>query len=275
MKQIKIKDFDLKSTIESGQFFYFELIDDFYYIVENSRVIKIKQIDDLTLIYDGVNIDENYIKNFFGLNDNLEEITSDFKNDKYLKLAKEKYFGIRSQNLDLFQTIISFICSSASNISKIKKNIRLISKTFGEKIEFDNITFFTFPTPDKINSLEKLIECKVGYRAKYILETCKIISKDKNLLENIKSFDYENAKKKLMMFPGVGSKVADCICLFALEKKEVFPIDTWVKQIIEKLYLKKEAKNLKEISDYIKNNFGENKGIKQQYLFHWARHNLK
>lgn len=270
MKQIQLIDFDLKNTIESGQFFLYQILDDWYYIVQNDYIFKLKQEENI-LFYDGINIDEKYIKNFLGINYNLDKLTYDFKYDPYLNLALNKYRGIRVQNLDLFQTIITFVCSAASNMSKIKTNLNLISKFFGTKVIYENKVFYTFPKPGSINDLEKLKEAKTGYRAKYIFQINQLLNKNPNLLEDIKNSNYKNAKQQLILLPGVGSKVANCICLFALNHKEVFPIDTWVKQIIEKLYLKKKAKNLKEIEEYIQNNFGENKGLKQQYLFHYFR----
>jgi N-glycosylase/DNA lyase len=117
-------------------------------------------------------------------------------------------------------------------------------------------------------------KCKTGYRAKFIYSICQSLQKD-NTLEQIKTQTYLESQKSLMEFMGIGVKVADCICLFALCHKESFPVDTWIKQIIEQMYLDGEEKTLKEISGFIKDNFTENAGLAQQYLFHWARFNLK
>lgn len=274
MNTIIVNDFSLEYTLDSGQFFYYKLIDDFYYIVQNDTIFKIRQNEN-KLFYLGVNVDDNYIMNFFGLNDNLKALTDDFKQDYYLNLAREKYYGLRSQNLDLWQTIVSFVLSSASNIPKIQMNIILLSEYFGERIEFDGLIFYTFPKIGSFNNLDKIKEAKTGFRAKYLFAINDLISKNPDILSKIKSSNYLVAKKLLMQFPGIGSKVADCICLFSLNKKEVFPVDTWVKQIIEKLYLKRNAKNLLEIEKCINDTFIVNKGIKQQYLFLWARYNLK
>lgn len=270
---IKVVDFSLKHTIECGQFFYY-IFDDtnqFYYIANGKSVFKVKQDKDY-LYYQGISKED--LIYFFSLDLNLKEITFDFNNDQYLLLSFEKYFGMHMIRQDFWQCLISFVCSSASNIPKIQKNIFLLSEYFGEKIEFDSKIFYTFPNAGSINDIEKIKNAKTGFRAKYILEINEIIRKNPNLLEEIKVMNYTNAKTKLMTLPGIGSKVADCICLFSLNHDEAFPIDTWVKQVIEKLYLKREAKNLKEIEEFIQKNFKTNKGIKQQYLFHYARNHL-
>ncbi len=270
MKEIQVTDFSLLHTIECGQFFLYEKIEEFYYVINSNIVFKVKQ-ENNTLFYDGIS--ERELINFFNLDLNLKELTTDFL-DEHLLIALEKYWGLRLINQDLWQCIIGFVCSSASNIPKIKNNLKLICENFGEKVIFDDKEFYTFPNPSNINNLDKLNLCKTGYRSKYIYEINNILISKPDLLDKIERSSYETSKILLMELPGIGSKVADCICLFALSHKDAFPIDTWVKQIIEKLYLKREAKNLKEIEIYIKDNFDGHKGLKQQYLFHYARLNL-
>lgn len=271
MKQILTKDFSLEHTIENGQFFTYEKNNLHYYIIHKEIIFKVKQEDNI-LFYD--NIKQEELINFFNLNLDLKSALKQIE-DKPLLLAIEKYWGLRLINQDLWQCIISFICSSASNISKIKKNLNLISKTFGQKINYDNKIFYTFPKAGKIDNLEKLKLAKTGYRAKYIYETNNIIKQNPKLLEEIKNSNYKQAKQLLMTLPGIGSKVADCICLFSLAHQEAFPIDTWIKQILEKLYLENQTKTIKQLEHFIEKQFKENKGLKQQYLFHYARNNLK
>ena len=260
MKSLIIKDFSLEHTIDSGQFFlYFKDENDFYNITSRNNIIKIKQEND-ELVYEG--IEENDLINFFSLDEDLNELTKDFEGE-HLLIALEKYWGLRLIRQDLWQCIIGFVCSSASNIPKIKMNLKLLTDFFGNNGKF--------PNPGDLNDLGKIKEAKTGYRAKFIFGINEIVKENPSILNQIKEGDYKTSKDILMEFPGIGSKVADCICLFSLGHHDAFPIDTWVKQIIEKLYLKREAKNMKEIEEYIKNNFNGHKGLKQQYLFHYAR----
>lgn len=275
LKQIKVTDFSLEHTIDCGQFFLYEYNeqDKFYYITQNDNIFKIKQQGD-TLYYNGTsNVTEQFITHFFSLDEDLNERTKTFT-DSVLTQALEKYWGLRNIRQDLWQCMIGFVCSSASNIPKIKNNLRLLCKNFGDEIEFEGKIYHTFPTFNQINNLEKIKECKTGYRAKFIYSISNSLQNNNNL-EQIKSQNYLDSQKSLMEFMGIGVKVADCICLFALCHKESFPVDTWIKQIIEKMYLNGEEKTLKQISQYIKENFKENAGLAQQYLFHWARFNLK
>jgi N-glycosylase/DNA lyase len=271
--KIKVKNFNLKYTIESGQFFYFEKINDYYYIIERDKIFKIKQEGDFLYTYFNKNCSINYIINFLNIKDenSYEKIIKNEK-DKLLKEGMKKYYGLRIIKQDPFQCSISFICSSAANIEKIKKNVKLISKFFGEKEIFDNIEFYHFPSPEKINDLNKLIDAKTGYRAKYILEFSKKIKRfGENYLEKLKNETHENCRITLKEFNGIGTKIADCISLFALNKKESFPIDTQIKKIMINNYMKneKEIKKIKEseILKIAKDLFKENLGLKQQFLY--------
>ena len=275
LKQIQVKDFSLEHTIDCGQFFLYEKSeqDGFYYVIETDKVFKIKQQGD-TLFYSGTkNVTEQFITHFFSLDEDLQQRTKNFT-DKTLTEALELYWGLRNIRQDLFQCMIGFVCSSASNIPKIKNNLRLLCKNFGDEIEFEGNKYHTFPKPEQINNLEIIKECKTGYRAKFIYSISESLQKDNNL-ELIKTQNYLESKKELMKFMGIGTKVADCICLFALCHKESFPIDTWIIQIIEKMYLNGEKHTIKQIEQFIQKQFKENKGLAQQYLFHWARFNLK
>lgn len=265
MNVLNVKDFSLKYTLECGQFFLYELVNDFYYVIHSDCVFKVKQVNN-ELFYEGIL--ENEIIKFFSLDIDLKELTKDF-NDEHLRLAKDKYWGLRLIRQDLFQCLIGFVLSSASNIPKIKISFNNICKEFGSKIIFDNKVFYTIPKLGSLNDLNKLKDSKCGYRAKFLFEINNILTED--LLTEIKNSDYTKSKELLITLPGIGSKVADCICLFSLEHNDAFPIDTWVKQVIEKLYLGRDAKNMKEIEEFISKYFDGHKGLKQQYLFHYMR----
>lgn len=269
LNSLNISNFSLEYTLNSGQFFLYEKIDDWYYIILKNVVFKVKQ-EQNKLFFKGIKKED--LIHFLSLDIDLKKLTKEFENDLHLKVAKQKYDGLRLMRVDLFQTIISFVLSSASNIAKIKKNLKLLCKEFGEKVEFENMIFYTFPKIGTLNDLEKIKSCKCGFRSKYIYSINEYLIQNPHFLEKIKSSNYNQAKQLLIKLPGIGPKVADCICLFALGH-DAFPIDTWIKQIIEKLYLNGDIKTIKQIEQFININFKQNKGIKQQYLFHYARNN--
>ena len=87
--------------------------------------------------------------------------------------------------------------------------------------------------------------------------------------------DTKEVREQLLTLSGVGPKVADCILLFSdLKRFEVFPIDVWVRRVMNDLYIKNpdETKvNKKEIEKLAHAKFGNLAGIAQQYLFYWKR----
>ena len=93
-------------------------------------------------------------------------------------------------------------------------------------------------------------------------------------LEEVSKLSTDKCKKELIKLMGVGPKVADCVMLFSMKKTDAFPVDVWIKKIMEELYIREDV-SLKYIEKYAKEKFGMFAGIAQQYLFFYARDNLK
>src|SRR3989344_4093921 len=137
------------------------------------------------------------------------------ENDFYYIQTKDRII-----NQDPWECMISYISSSARSIPLIKQSIDLMSKQFGEEIIFDKSTFYTFPKINSLNDLDKLKQCTLGFRVDYIIRVNSLVNNE--YFKNLKELDYEKAKQELMKLPGIGPKVADCICLFSLKKFEAF-----------------------------------------------------
>ena len=186
--------------------------------------------------------------------------------------------GIRILNQDLWETLISFIISANNNIPRIKGIIERISKSYGKKIVWNNNEYYTFPTPQELSkaSVEDLRKLGLGFRDVRVYKTTKIINENPDKLKKLADEkDVNKLKEELLQFPGVGPKVADCIMLFStLKRLEVFPIDVWVRRVMNELYIKNEDEakiNKKEIEQLAKTKYGNLAGIAQQYLFYWRR----
>ena len=170
--------------------------------------------------------------------------------------------------------IFSFIISANNQISRIKKSIEIIAREYGEFIEnYKGLDYYSFPRPEVLASVavSELREItKVGFRDQRIVDTSGIISRGEFKIEEIFGLSRAEGKEKLMTLPGVGPKVSDCILLFAYDKPDAFPVDVWVKRVMEHFYLKKDT-NVKEIGNEGARLFGEMAGFAQQYLFYYAR----
>lgn len=218
------------------------------------------------------------VENYFDLNRNYEEIKLQLGNiDKYLKTSIEYGKGIRILNQDLWETIISFIISANNNIPRIKGIIERISKKYGKEINWKGTKYYTFPTPEELSKAtpKDFRELGAGFRDVRLYETTQMILSKKVNLEKIHELSTLEAREELLTLSGVGPKVADCILLFStLKRFDVFPIDVWVRRVMNQLYIKNEDENKvskKEIMNIAEQKFGNLQGLAQQYLFYWKR----
>ncbi len=269
---------DVENSINSGQVFLWRKNENYWYGVNGQDIL---QIDNNGIInsYQKLKVD------FFRENDDIKKIIKSISRDKTVKMAVKKYQGLRILRQDPFQCLISFIVSSNSNIPKIKYCLENISKKFGKKTKFQNQEFFLFPKPEKLAkaSINEIIDCGVGYRAKFLREAAKMAVLKKIDFEYLKNCDYQEAKENICQVPGVGNKVADCVMLFSLNKLEAVPLDRWIIRILEKYYLKKFEITTKTVTEKqynilhekIVNHFGPYAGYAQQFLFKMERENYQ
>ena len=274
------KSFKPKHIFECGQCFRWNKeIDDSYTGVFGNNVINVKK-EGQDVSFKGIcngNIKE-ICEEYFDLNTDYEKIKSNLsKVDNNLKQSIKYGSGIRILNQDLWETLISFIISANNNIPRIKGIIERISKKYGNKIIFNNKEYYTFPTPEELSkaNIQDLRALGLGFRDTRVYETTKMILENKSKLEELKKENnVDILREDLLKFPGVGPKVADCIMLFSLKKLEVFPIDVWVRRVMNDLYIKnkdEEKVSKLQIQNLAKEKYGNLAGIAQQYLFYWRR----
>ena len=273
--------FEPEHIFDCGQCFRWNKEQDASYTgVFRQNVINVKK-ENNDVIFTGIcskDIEKECI-NYFDLNTNYEDIKNKLSAiDNYLETSIKHGEGIRILNQDLWETLISFIISANNNIPRIKGIIERLAKTYGNKILWNEKVYYTFPTPKELSkaSVQDLRNLGLGFRDVRVYETTKIINENKNILKELENEkDINVLREKLLEFPGVGPKVADCIMLFSsLKKLEVFPIDVWVRRVMNELYIKNEDEtkvNKKEIENLAKEKYGNLAGLAQQYLFYWRR----
>jgi len=276
--------FNLGFTLCCGQVFRWEKKGEWWYGVVKGKVFKIRQRGH-ELEFE--NIDEDFIRDYFGLNEDLEKIANQIAKDRNIKEALKEFKGLRIVRQDPWECLISYICATYKNISAIKHMLLNLSQKFGEKVTFNGNEFYTFPVPARLATATStdLKKCGLGYRVSYVYETAKKVHENVFDFERLRNLPYEKAKKELANFPGVGLKVADCVLLFSLGKLEAFPVDVWIKRAILRFYSKHFSSDFLEkigeksltSSQYAKLNmfgrsyFGEYAGYAQEYLYHHQR----
>ncbi|XP_033105498.1 N-glycosylase/DNA lyase-like isoform X2 [Anneissia japonica] len=225
--------------------------------------------------------DEDILRDYFQLNTSLEELYVTWsKSDKHFSQISSGFAGVRTLRIDPTENLFSFICSSNNNISRITGMVNALCTHYGDRLmEVDGEVWYSFPT---VASLSKrkveahLRELGFGYRAGYISSSADFIMQNggSDWLESLRNVTYTEAKAELLKLKGVGPKVADCVCLFSLDKTGAIPVDTHVWQISARDYMPKlkTAKSLtatiyKEIGDTYRQMFGEYAGWAHSVLF--------
>ena len=280
--QIKlIETFIPQHIFECGQCFRWnKQLDGSYTGVFKNNVLNVA-IENEKIVFKGIcsgNIPE-IVNEYFDLYRDYNKIQERLsKIDEPLKKSIQYGKGIRLLNQDLWETIISFIISANNNIPRIKGIIERLSKQYGKQMKWNSETYYTFPTPEELSkaSIADLRTLGLGFRDKRVYETTKIILTKQVDLEKLKKEkDTKKIREILLSLPGVGPKVADCIMLFStLKCLDVFPVDVWVRRVMNELYFKfPEENKLKreQTKKLAYEKYGNLAGIAQQYLFYWKR----
>ena len=259
------QDFDIVQTLNCGQIFRFKI---------DLNCAVVYSLDKCAKIYFDKNKieictnDVDYFYNFFDLDRDYSKIKSQLNKDEFLRPAIEFGQGIRIINNDAFEMLISFIISANNNIGRIKNSVEFLCRQFGKNCG----EYFAFPTLKalKTATIEDFKNAGLGYRASQMFETVQKLTE--NDIQNLKTMPTEQQFNFLLSLKGVGEKVANCIMLFGLGVKNVFPVDTWINKVYNNLTNSKET-NRKKIARQLVARYGELAGFAQQYVFYYYRDN--
>lgn len=262
-----LKDFNIVQILECGQIFRFSINGN--YAVVNSKDKQAEIITENNQATIKTN-DVEYFINFFDLNRDYFTIKKTLANDTFLKSAVEYGYGIRILNNDTYEMIISFIISANNNISRIKKSIEYLCSHFGTNMG----GYYAFPTLQQLKqvTVQDYKLAGLGYRAEQMFETVQLL-KEKDILA-LKTLNKDEQLKFLISLKGVGEKVANCIMLFGLGVKDVFPVDTWINKVYNDL-TNTTTKNRKLITKELTERYTNLSGYAQQYFFYYYRDNKK
>ena len=293
-------NFDLKESLECGQCFNFVRTDDCtdnsfcaYKIIAGGRVLFASQRNsDLTLYDTSMEDYEAFWSNYFDVDTDYGAIQkSIIEACPELEEVIKENPGIRLLNQEYFETLISFIISQNKQIPQIKAVVRQLSEMAGKKIDSDvarlrklkvvnqdNIimTSYCFPTLEEFSKLteDDIRACKAGFRAPYIMDAVRRTVYGEITEDSFMGLSTDEARQLLMKIKGVGEKVANCVLLFGLGRREAFPVDVWMKRIMEDIYFHADTPKDK-IEAFATERFGKYAGYAQQYLFIYGKNKLK
>jgi len=296
----KYDPFSLDYCFKSGQIFGWRMINGYWYGVTDSVLLRLRQRDDRLEVCASEEFGENEVVRFLGLKDSKRSINRRLALNMFMKGAISKYSEVRILRQDPLNAIISYLCAQNKNIPAIERMIFELSKRFGDKKVMDGFSFYTFPRVERIacSNVNELLEFGLGYRARYLLETSKVLREDTSYVDKIKAMNYIDAWKEIvsgnMKLIGAGAKVADCILLYGFTKMEAFPIDVWVARIytmaFDKLIPEEEMEYYRNrlclkgnldrglyvrLADSARSVFGECSGYAQLYIFMYGRDYLR
>lgn len=272
MVTIENQCFSVSQICRSGQCFRLDPAGDgSYELIAGERFLKISAdsagASGKTVLYCSREEYESFWKEYFDMDTSYEKYLAGIDpEDEYLRAAAQFGSGIRILKQDVWEMIITFILSQQNNIPRIKGLIQAVSGKYGKKIETeDGRMYNAFPTPDELSSAaeEELRALKLGYRSRYICGTARMIASGEVDLEQVKKMDYLTARAELMRLPGIGGKVADCICLFALHHMDAFPVDTHIQKVLDARYSGK----------FPFEKYRGCAGVMQQYIFYYDLNN--
>ena len=279
----EVKDFLLSQTLECGQCFRFDKLDDEdYVVVANNKLLHIKQEKDNLILYNTSKEDvTDFWIHYFDLDTDYKQIKNYLrrKDEKLRPIIKDKW-GIRIINQDFHEALITFIISQNKQIPHIQKIVNDLSDKYGKYLgTIEGKKYYAFPTINKLGTLteKQWRDLKVGFRAPYLMDAATMLSKRR--LKYNTFFEYGNridekyARNILTSIKGVGDKVANCVMLFSLGYTSSFPIDVWIKRIMETMYFGGDDVSKDEIAEFAKKTYGKYGGYAQQYLFHYGRDN--
>ena len=280
--EIPAPDFDLAKTLDSGQVFHWQKVgcgfmgtigDLPVYVEQGGTVLKVRrgatqQPTRQTCVLPRI------VSHYFALDHPLAEIYATFPDDPIMNAARKFCRGLRIIRQPNWECLATFICSSMKQVAHIRQISAALRHRFGDQREIGGRVLHTFPSAQRIAraSEKELRACALGYRAKHLRATGQLVSSGKADLEAWSALSDAELRKHLCALPGVGTKIANCVMLFAYERLRAFPIDVWIERVLREQYFphrrKMTAQRLREFSETY---FGEHGGYAQQYLFHRAR----
>jgi len=278
--KIRAPDFDLEKTLDSGQVFHWQKVGDGFVGAIGDLPVYVEQRANVLTVRDGEAARSprrslpGIVAHYFALDHPLAEICDSFPKDPVMNAARDFCRGLRIIRQLKWECLATFICSSMKQVAHIRQISLALRKRFGDQRKIDNYLVYAFPSAQRVAraSEKQLRDCKLGYRAKNLWGTARLVSCGQADLEAWSALSDDELRKQLCALPGVGPKIANCVMLFAYERLRAFPIDVWIERVLRQQYFSRRRKmTAQRLREFLERYFGKHGGYAQQYLFHHAR----
>ena len=272
----KLDFFNMHKIADSGQAFRIRDIDGSHTeLVAFGRYLQVADLEDGSFAFSCSEKDfEQIWSQYFDLGrDYTAAAASVDPSDTYLSDAAAFSEGIRILKQEPFETVISYIISQRRSIPSITTSVERISALCGKKIKAPKLSapfvkplheeYFAFPSPSELASLSlgQIEGTGVGYRAPYITQAAAGFASGLIDTDSLAALDDDDLYKALTAMYGVGTKVANCVMLFAFARTSRFPVDVWIQRIVDRYYG----------GSFDCSRYPDTAGIMQQFMFYYER----
>ncbi|XP_046895897.1 N-glycosylase/DNA lyase [Hypomesus transpacificus] len=208
--------------------------------------------------------EEEMLRDYFQLKVKLGDLYREWGGaDPHFKNISNIFTGVRMLRQDPTECLFSFICTSNNHISRIQGMVERLCQSLGTPLcQLDQTTYYDFPSLQALSdsSVEVCLrDLGFGYRARYLQQSAQQIlhTHGPQWLESLRRTPYVQARDALRTLPGVGLKVADCVCLMSLDKACAVPVDTHVWQIARRDYNCAAGSGQKSLTDKVHRDIGD------------------
>ena len=269
--------FDLESTLVGGQAHRWRSDGDWFSGVVRGNFVKMRQTPEGVEFRSGPAPETDMIpvlQHYFRLDDDLAQVYAEICRDDRVAAMVERWPGLRILRQEPWECLVAYVCSANNSIRQIHNNMEAMSQAFGDPVTLDGDVRHTFPPPAQLVEAgeQGLRDLKLGFRAPNVHQvTLRVLERSLDL-DELTTMPYEAAKEKLMDCRGIGSKIANCILLFSLEKPQAFPVDVWVRRALAEWYFPGQKPPTNPVLEqWAHEYFGNYAGYANQYLFHGRR----
>ena len=271
--EIPAPDFNLALTLDSGQVFHWDSLGQGFAGAIEERPVYVEQRGEVLKIGTNGSL-PGIVARYFSLDHPLERICASFPKDPAMREAARYCRGLRIIRQPRWECLATFITSSMKQVAHIRQISRALRQRYGRRLLLRGHPLYGFPSAQCLARLSEneLRKCALGYRAKTLLATARLVASNEVNLDALAELPDGELRAALCALPGVGPKVANCVMLFAYERLRAFPVDVWVERVLREKYFPRRRKITPgELRDFAARYFGAHGGYAQQYLFHHAR----
>lgn len=246
--------------------------------VIGGRLFYARQVGDAVEFHSSQPSQTAYLEQYLAVSADQEAHRKAFVIDDFTARAVERYGGIRILRQDPWETMVCFTISAANSVTNIERVVSRLCERYGRRITIDEPWFKggfrAFPTPQALaNADEQEVRrvTSMGFRAPFVIGAARRMVDDDIELSDFRTRSYDETIEHLMSYDGIGEKIADCIALFSLDKPEAFPVDRWIKRVMERMYFRGRRQSYEKIKGRAWRFWGRHAGFANQLLFHQAR----